>query len=438
MDAPYLHPDVETLPRQERRRSQAAAFARQLAAVAASSPFYQRKFAAVGIHPSRLPLERLTDLPFTTKDELKADQEVHAPWGEFLAAPLTACVRLHQTSATTGRPLLILESRRDWQDLSRIYARALYAMGVRSTDMVLPAFSFGPWVGFWGGVFAIQELGALFFPSGGMSTEQRIDTLLSYPITVLGCTPSYGLHLAEAAAKRGIDLATRSRLRLSWHTGEPGASIPTTRALLARRLGTRVFDLPGLTEIAPWGFSCAAESGQVHLHEDVIYAEVLDVESERPVGPGERGELILTHLRREAMPFIRYRTRDLVEVARRPCPCGRTFLSFQGGVLGRLDDLKKIRGVLISPAHIEEVVRGAPAVSEFEIVLRRLQGLDDILVRLEAPEQALREGLLTELAANLRLRLGLRVTVEAAPSGSLRRWDHKARRLRDERQEVPF
>ena len=383
-------------------------------------------------------LDRLSDLPFTTKDELKANQAEHGPWGDFLASPLEACLRIHQTSATTGRPLLILESRSDWQRLSRMYARALHAMGVRRDDMVMPAFSFGPWVGYWGGVFAVEELGALFFPSGGMSTEQRIDALLTYPITVLGCTPSYALYLAEEASKRGIDLAAQSALRLSWHTGEPGASISTTREQLSQRLGTRVFDLPGLTEIAPWGFSCAAESGQVHVHEDDIYAEVLDVESGQPVGPGERGELILTHLHREAMPFVRYRTRDLVQVASQPCPCGRTFLSFQGGVLSRLDDLKKIRGVLISPAAIEEVVRGAPEVSEFEIVLRRQGGLDDILVKVEPIPGAESSALVQRLVEEFRRMLGLRVTVEVAEAGSLRRWDHKARRMRDERREVPF
>jgi len=305
---------------------------------------------------------------------------------------------------------------------------------------VMAAFSYGPWIGYWSGFHAAQDLGCLVFPVGGLSTEQRIDALLSYPITVLGCTPSYALFLAEQAAKKGIDLAKQAQLRITWHTGEPGASIPATRARIESAFGARAYDLPGLTEIAAWGFECDARAGLTHVHEDYCYPEVLD-EHDRPVGPGERGELVFTSLYRRAMPLIRYRTRDVVQLADRKCPCGRTLTAVEGGVIARLDDMKKVRGIIVYPRRIEELLRPHSAVDEFQIVFRRHEGLDDILVRVD-PSPALslaeRDGLRSHLSETLHTGLGIRATVEITDPGALPRWDHKARRVRDDRTEVPF
>jgi phenylacetate-CoA ligase len=306
--------------------------------------------------------------------------------------------------------------------------------------MVMAAFSYGPWIGYWSGFYAAQDLGALVYPVGGLSTEQRLDALLAYPITVLGCTPSYALFLAEQAAKKGLDLAKETKLRITWHTGEPGASIPATRARIEAAFGAQAYDLPGLTEIAAWGFECDARSGLTHVHEDYVYPEVLDDDG-RSVKPGERGELVFTSLYRKAMPLLRYRTRDVVQLADRRCACGRTLMAFDGGVLGRLDDMKKVRGIVVYPRRIEELVRPHRDVDEFQIVFRRLDGLDDILLRVDpSPALALAErgGLGETLAKDLQLGLGIRVSVEVGEPGSLPRWDHKARRVVDERTEVPF
>jgi len=192
--------------------------------------------------------------------------------------------------------------------------------------------------------------------------------------------------------------------------------------------------------MAAWGFECAERSGLTHVHEDYCYPEVLG-DDDQPVRPGERGELVLTNLYRKAMPLLRYRTRDLVQLADRPCPCGRTLLSFEGGVLGRLDDMKKVRGIIVYPRRIEEIVRPHGGVDEFQVVFRRVEGLDDILVRIDpAPSLSSgeREGLVNALGEDLRLGLGIRVSVEVVEPGSLPRWDHKARRVKDERTEVPF
>ena len=441
MASRYLEPRLERASRAEMRRLQERRLREQVRHAAAHSPFYRRVFRAAGVTPRALrTLDDLRRLPFTTKDELKANQAEKPPWGDVLAVPLADVLRIHMTSATTGRPLAFLDTAADWHGFYHSYARSLHAFGVRKRDMVMAAFSYGPWIGYWSGFYAAQDLGCLVFPAGGLSTEQRIDALRAYPITVLGCTPSYALFLAEQAARHGIDLAKETQVRITWHTGEPGASIPATRARLEAAFGATAYDLPGLTEIAAWGFECDARSGLTHVHEDYCYPEVLDERGE-PVGPGGRGELVLTSLYRKAMPLIRYRTRDVVQRADRRCPCGRTLVAFEGGVLARLDDMKKIRGIIVYPRRIEELVRPHTVVDEFQIVFRRHEGLDDILVRLD-PSPALsaaeRTALGGAVADDLRTGLGIRVTVEVGDPGSLPRWDHKARRVVDERTEVPF
>jgi phenylacetate-CoA ligase len=441
MPSRYLEPEIERRSRAAMTRWQSLRLREQVRHAAAHSPFYRRKFKAAGVTPALIRgLGDLARLPFTTKDELKENQARRPPWGDLLAVPLADVLRVHLTSATTGRPLAFLDTREDWYGFYHSYARSLHAYGVRKTDMVMAAFSYGPWIGYWSGFYAAQDLGCLVFPVGGLSTDQRIDALLNYPITVLGCTPSYALFLAEHAAKKGVDLAKDTQIRITWHTGEPGASIPATRARIETAFGAKAYDLPGLTEIAAWGFECDARSGLTHVHEDYCYPEVLD-DQDRPVGPGGRGELVFTSLYRKAMPLIRYRTRDVVEVADRRCPCGRTLRAFEGGVLGRLDDMKKVRGIIVYPRRIEELVRPHAAVDEFQIVFRRHEGLDDILVRIDpSPSLSLaeRDGLRARLGESLRTGLGLRASVEITEPGTLPRWDHKARRVLDERTEVPF
>jgi len=440
MASRYLEPAIECRSRAAMMRWQSLRVREQVRHAAAHSPFYRRKFKEAGVKPTVRGVHDLARLPFTTKDELKENQASRPPWGDVLAVPLADVLRVHLTSATTGRPLAFLDTQDDWRGFYHSYARSLYAFGVRRTDMVMTAFSYGPWIGYWSGFQAAQDLGCLVFPVGGLSTEQRIDALLTYPITVLGCTPSYALFLAEHAARKGLDLAKDTKIRITWHTGEPGASIPATKARIESAFGAKAYDLPGLTEIAAWGFECDARSGLTHVHEDYCYPEVLG-EDGRSVGPGGRGELVFTSLYRKAMPLIRYRTRDIVQVADRKCPCGRTLIAFEGGVLARVDDMKKVRGIIVYPRRIEELVRPHAAVDEFQIVFRRHEGLDDILVRVD-PSPALslaeREGLKGRLADALRTGLGLRPSVEITEPGALPRWDHKARRVVDERTEVPF
>src|SRR5258706_9243702 len=283
--ATYLEPKLERASRAEMARLQTRRLREQVSHAAAHSPFYRRKLNAAGARPAAIrTLADLRTLPFTTKDELKENQAAMPPWGDVLAVPMDDVLRIHMTSATTGRPLAFLDTKDDWYGFYHSYARALHAFGVRPSDMVMAAFSYGPWIGYWSGFYAAQDLGCLVFPVGGLSPDQRIAALLNHPITGLGCTPSYALFLAQAAAKKGIDLPKDTCIRITWHTGQPGASIPATRAKIEAAFGARAYDLPGLTEIAAWGFECEARSGLTHVNADYGLPEGRD-EQNRPARP---------------------------------------------------------------------------------------------------------------------------------------------------------
>jgi len=442
MESRYYDPEIETASREAMRKLQA----RKLRAIVQQawdhSLFYRKKFEEASLTPDKIhSVEDVSRLPFITKEDLRQRQEASPPWGDILTLKAEECQRVHLTSGTTGKPLKILDTAEDWSKFCHIYARNLYAYGIRKMDMVMPAFSFGPWIGFWAGYYACQEIGCLLFASGGMKTEQRLDALLTYPITVLGCTPSYAIHMADVASKSGINLSQQAKIRISWHTGESGAAVPGVRKKIEEAYGCKAFDFLGSTEIGPWGFNCEFQSGLTHVNEDWAYPEVLHLETDEPVGPGGTGELVLTNLERRANPFLRYRSRDIVQVADRRCPCGRTLFSLEGSVRGRLDDMKKIRGIIVYPSKVEEIIREFKEVEEFQVLFKRIHDLDEILVRID-PVPELERGFYSSLRGRLekalQIGLGIRTSVEILESGSLPRWDHKAKRIIDERKDVPF
>ena len=442
MDSGYYDPEIETASPDEIRKLQEKKLKEIVQHAWDKSAFYKRKFEEVNFTPDKIrSLEDISLLPFITKEDLREDQRDFPPWGSMLTLPFEECQRVHQTSGTTGQPLRVVDTAEDWTKFCHMHARMLYAYGVRKTDMVMPAFGFGPFIGFWASYYAAQEIGCTLFATGGFKTEQRINTLVNYPITAMGSTPSYALYMAEEAKKMGIDLKKDGKIRISWHTGEPGGGIPSVVKKIEEAYGCKAFDFIGSTEIGPWGFNCEFQSGLTHINDDWVCLEVLDFQTGEPVGPGGTGELILTTLERRAQPFLRYRTRDIVKVADRDCPCGRTLFALEGSVLGRLDDMKKIRGVIVYPSRIEEIVRQFAEVDEFQMVFTRVEGLDEIIVKLD-PVPELEPGSHREFQEKvekaLQLGLGIRASVDVLEHGSLPRWDHKAKRVLDEREDVPF
>jgi phenylacetate-CoA ligase len=362
-------------------------------------------------------------LPLTDKAELLSDQAAHPPFGTNLTYPLDRFVRLHQTSGSSGdQPLRWLDTSESWEWWLQIWADHVYrAAGVKAGDRVFFAFSFGPFVGFWSAFGGAQRLGALSISGGAMTTEQRLRTMLELNATVLLSTPTYALRLADVANELSLDLRG-SGVRVTIHAGEPGASIPATRAAIEEAYGATCFDHTGMTELGPTGFSCSQRDG-IHLIESEFIVEVLDQAGR----PADEGELVATNLGRWGMPLIRYRTGDRVRVSREPCGCGSPFIKVIGGIQGRVDDMFTVRGVNLYPSQVEDIVRRHPEVAEFVLERRRERQMDEVSLLIEPAG----EDFSTErLEADLRQALGVRLDCRVVERGTLPRSELKAKRIR--------
>src|SRR6185295_16502015 len=288
----------------------------------------------------------------------------------------------HQTSGTTGRPLKCLDTAASWEWWERCWGYVYAGAGVGADDIVFCAFSFGPYLSHWAAICGARHVGAMCISGGGMNSEQRLQTIIDNRCTVLVCTPTYALHLAEVARRVGIDLAS-SAITRSIYAGEPGASLPNVKRAIEHAWGATCFDHAGATEAGAWAFDCEAQTGAIHLNEAEFIFEVIDSESGESIGEGQRGELVITDLGRACMPVLRYRTGDLVEPTTEPCPCGRSFARIKGGVVGRADDMIIVRGVNLYPSAIDNLIRGVPLVSEYEVEISRVAGMDQLLIRIE-------------------------------------------------------
>jgi phenylacetate-CoA ligase len=372
-----------------------------------------------------MTLEDYQRLPFLTKRDLVADAIAHPPFGTNLTYPLETYTRYHQTSGTTAAPLRVLDTPQTWDWWGKCWLDVLRGAGVTARDRLFFAFSFAPAIGFWSAHHGATLLGALCIPAGGASSVQRLRMIVDTGATVLLGTPSYLLHLAQVARREGIPLSD-TQVRVMIHAGEPGASVPATRARLAEAWNAQVVDHAGATEVGAWGLGCPLGLG-VHINEEEFLAEVLSLETDQPAANGALGELVLTGLGRGAWPAVRYRSGDVVRPRRGTCRCGSTQMLLDGGILGRADDMVIIRGLNVFPSAVEDVVRGLTA-AEFRIVATRRETLDELRVELEGTR-----ALADKAAGCLREHLGIRVVVEPLDEGSLPRSEGKARRFVDQR-----
>jgi phenylacetate-CoA ligase len=392
--------------------------------------FYSKKLGAAGI---TFDVASLADFsrrfPFTTKTELVEDQRAHPPYGTDLTYPLDRYTRFHQTSGTTGLPLRWLDTPESWDWMLESWGEVYRAAGVERTDRIFFAFTFGPFIGFWMAFEAGAKLGALCIPGGGMSSAGRLKAILDNHATVLCCTPTYALHLAEVALTEHIDLR-RSSVKKIIVAGEAGGSVPSIRARLERLWhGARVFDHHGMTEVGPVTHECPARPGVLHVIESAYYAEVVNPATGESVPFGETGELVLTTLGRIGSPLLRYRTGDLVNAETHPCVCGRSDLSLIGGILGRADDMLVVRGVNVYPGAVEEIIRSLEDVQEYQVRVSIVQALTELHVQIEPKLQCADvPALVSRLEKIFQTQFALRVPVTAMPIGSLPRFEMKAKR----------
>jgi phenylacetate-CoA ligase len=429
----------ETLPYGAWRDHSASLLADQLRYVATGSDLYRAKWGSATAQAAReldgdAALSLLEGLPLTEKDELREAQARRPPYGDHLVCEPEAVSRIHRTSGTTGRPLVIALTEHDTRVTQAHGARAMRCAGLGPADVVVHCLSYCMWSGGLTDHLCLEGTGASVVPFGVGNSAALVSLPRWIPFTAVSCTPSYVALLLEQLGD-GPDRERWARnVRLFLVGGEPGGSNTGLRATVADALGARVVDANyGLAEVLSiFGSECPA-TGAMHFHgHDAIWPELIDPETQRPVEitPGAVGELVLTHLRREAQPLVRYRTYDLLEIGSTdPCRCGRAAFTFT--VLGRSDDMFVVRGVNVFPAAIAEVLAGAwPTLREFVVVLPQGPTYDAIPLHVEIPAGAPDP---SELAARITSRikevLGCACTVELVPEGTLARSEGKTSRV---------
>lgn len=421
---PDLTPDRNALWQRQLKRLRG-----MLSSVLNGNDFYRNKLNRAGIYrPEDIQTrDDYRRLPFTTKEELSADQMAYPPYGSNLTFPPDHYVRVHQTSGTTGDPLNWLDTVESWDWFARCWTYVYRGAGVTANDRLFFAFSFGPFIGFWTGHESARLMGAMSISGGSMSSIQRLQAIQDHRVTVLICTPTYALHLAEVAQAEGFDIAGGS-VQTTIHAGEPGAGLPATRRRIEQAWGARCYDHAGATEVGAWGFECAFRDG-MHINEAEFICEVIDPDTGEQA---REGELVLTNLGRAGMPVIRYRTGDRVKLNAEICNCGSSFSRLEGGVIGRIDDALIIRGVNFYPSAIENIVRGFPEVTEFAVDIYRQREMDDMKIRIEL--NGGEAGAISDaIGREVRHILGIRASVQTVPHNTLPRFELKARRFTDHR-----
>jgi phenylacetate-CoA ligase len=431
---PRVFDPAETLPRGELERLQVERL-REAVARAGRTRFYREALARAGLDPARIrSLDDVRRLPFTVKDDFRRNY----PLG-LLAVPREEIARIHGSSGTTGRPTFVAYTRRDLETWAGLCARFLVAGGLRPEHTVHVAFGYGLFTGGFGLHYGIERVGAAVVPAAGGNTPRQVALLRDLDPEVLVCTPSYALHIAEVARAEGLranDLA----LEVGHFGGEPWTE--EMRGEIERALGILAFNNYGLSEVMGPGVSgeCHARRG-MHVSEDHFLVECIHPESLEPVPDGEVGELVFTTLTKEAMPVLRYRTRDLATLDRSPCPCGRTGVRM-GRVVGRSDDMFIVRGVNVFPSQIEEaLLRVEGTAPHYLIELSRPGTLDEAVVKVEirasefSDEMRQMVELRDRIDREIHAVTGIRMTVELVAPNALIRSEGKARRVVDHRRQ---
>ncbi len=437
----YWNPILETLPQEKLKALQLKKFQRIFKWAYDNSPFYHKLYRDAGIEPGDIKtLDDIRKVPKVNKADLRAIQGKEPyPYGSILAVPLEQVTEYRQTSGTTGQPVYHPETWQDWEWSAESWAYILYAHTFRDYDRLYLPFGYSMFIAFWAAHYAAEKIGCEVVPGGMLDTEARLLKMRELKVTALAATPSYVLGMADTARnKLGIDPAKDLNVRKISVAGEPGGSIPATRKRMEEAWGAKVYDSAGATEIGHWGYECEAQCG-LHINDAFHLVEIEDIETGEPITePGRKGSMVVSTFDRLAHPCIRFDSKDIIEWSPiEKCECGRTFRLLHGGIIGRADDIKKVKGVLLAPGAIEEVVRAIPQLGdEYEVEVTKKGNVDNITLRVELlPEHeaeidAVRENLIREL----RLKTGLRYELEFRKYGTLPRYETKAKRFKDLRK----
>ncbi len=434
MTTQYWDEKIETLPREEMEKIQLQRLQKLVARMYQKVAPYRAKMDQAGVTPSDIKtLADLAKLPFTTK----ADLRDHYPFG-FFTVPKEELVRIHATSGTTGKPTVVGYTKADVELWAEIMARAYSCAGVTSGDTVHNAYGYGLFTGGLGAHYGAERLGATVIPISGGNTKRQIAIMQDFGSSVLMATPSYALNMAEVIARQDVDPATLS-LRIGIFGAEPWSE--NMRAQVERQLNIKAIDIYGLSEIIGPGVAmeCLNSSGGMHICEDHFLPEIVDPETGEQLPLGEKGELVFTTLSKEALPLIRYRTRDISRLIANTCACGRTLIRMEK-VTGRTDDMLIVRGVNVFPSQIEHVLMGVEGLaSHYQIVVEREGNLDTLTIQVEINEGLFSdeirdlEKLFAMIRRNIKDHLGVTCKVKLVEPNTIQRSEGKAVRVIDKR-----
>ena len=432
MGKQYFQPEIETMPVEEIKKHQSACLVKHVKHVWDKVPYYRKKMEAVGVTPEDIHgIEDLHKLPFVTKEDLR---EAY-PYG-LLAKPLEDCVRIQSTSGTTGRRVVAFYTQHDldlWEDCC---ARAIVAAGGTKEDVVHVSYGYGLFTGGPGLNGGSHKVGCLTLPMSSGNTDRQIQFMTDLGSTILCCTPSYAAYLAESIQERGLN----DQIKLKAGIFGAEAWTDEMRRDIEEKLGIRAYDIYGLTEISGPGvaFECEEQTG-MHINEDHFIAEIINPKTGEVLPEGEKGELVFTSLTKEAFPLLRYRTRDLCVLSRKPCSCGRTHVKMSKP-MGRSDDMLIIRGVNVFPSQIETVLLNTGMTPNYQIIVDRKNNSDTFDINVEMSQEMFSDNLAIvsekerELVLALKGMLGIQAKVHLVAPKSITRSEGKAVRVIDKRK----
>jgi len=440
VDQIYWNPILETLPHEKTRDLQLVKFKRIFQWGYEHSKFHRALYDKAGITPADIrSFDDIRNVPVVEKSMMRGIQRQDPfPYGGALCVPLEEVSEYHQTSGTTGQPVYQADTWQDWEWWSECWSFILWAQGYRPSDRVFLPFGYNVFVAFWAGHYGAEKIGAEVVPGGVLDTQARILKIQEVQATAMMATPTYVLGMADTAKnKMNIDPASLAIKKITC-AGEPGASIPSTKKRMQEAWNAKVYDHAGATEIGAWSYECEEQSGGLHVNEAFFLVEIQDVETGEYIEePGRRGKMIITALDRLGQPCIRFDSKDVSMWSADPCPCGRTFRRIEGGVIGRTDDITKVKGVLLAPSTIEEVVRSLNGLSnDYEVIVDKKGDIDRITLKVELmPDGVYRKDAIeAELKDQLRIKTNLGYVLEFHDYESLPRYEVKAKRFKDLRE----